>query len=1198
MKKHLVWLLALTLVLTLALPLGARAETPPATATVTIRSQAEGQYLHRFAKPVKVAADLAESYGYTDSVTDGVSALDALVKAHELKYGGAFTKKTAQNYLVVPESGFVSKLFGVETTSNSFSLNQGYPNDGTESPYGGGYNGTFVTSQKIVDGDILDFFFYEDPSWCDYYTWVDLSKSSDGTATVTVTGIMYMAGYMYKTPEDLRAAAEPLEVGLGWVDPETGTVTPIDNVLTDGTTGQATITIPENETRMLVALSATGHEDSWDDVYTIMNPTPVAAGDAVPPVPAAPSGLIVHTGSTPDEENTLLGSDAHPFDPNTLTYTLPSVQDTTTTLRFRAAAGEGEKVTLRYGEKAKDLSDSASKSVSVSNCLHAGRNTLSVEVTPAEGSAKEAVTYTLIIDCVPTLKSLSSDIGFWNAPFEVNTKEYTLTIPASTETLSLTAAAKSSGVQITFNGSENSNVSITGVDTVEVKLTAGEVTNVYTLHLKKAQDKTVSFAVTPEDAVVRVYDPKGTSLTPNADGSYTGLFADSEYTYTVVKTGYVAQTGTVPAEGGKITVTLEKATAAALPEVDAWWPSFRGNPANLGITQTLLPTNPDTASLKWAKRMSADYEGAPSVQIIADDALIVMCGTNLIKLDLATGEELAKAEMVAAPSYGYTPPTYAAGMIFCPLGGGTVQAFNADTLESLWVYTDPLKGQAQSPITYSDGYIYTGFWNAEAKDGNFVCLSVTDEDPAQTNEAKAAAWRHTQPGGFYWAGSIVIGDTVIVGTDDGAAGSKGDSHVYAFSKADGTLRSELTLTGAGDQRSAIVNVDGRLYFTTKGGYLCSAKFADGILSDLKMEHSCFASTSTPIVYKGKVYYGASVPEGTKKVGKVVVADAESLKTLYTVDMPAYPQCSLLMTTAYEASTGYLYLYSTYNKTPGGITMIRIDPTKDTADGAQAVELYNAEGYEQFCICSLICGPDGTLYYKNDSGAVFAVSAPQEEGVILLIDAIGTVTEDSEEKIAAARAAYDALPDTAKAKVTNYDVLTAAEAALAALKQEKADQAAAAAVTEKIAAIGTVTESSEEAIAAARAAYDALSDAAKAKVTNYDVLTAAEAALAALKQEKADQAAAAAVTEKIAAIGTVTKDSGAAIQAARKAYDALTDAQKALVTNYDVLTAAEKAFAATQGSSAPTGDPMMVLPALALLLLSAGGLILLGKKRIF
>lgn len=69
-------------------------------------------------------------------------------------------------------------------------------------------------------------------------------------------------------------------------------------------------------------------------------------------------------------------------------------------------------------------------------------------------------------------------------------------------------------------------------------------------------------------------------------------------------------------------------------------------------------------------------------------------------------------------------------------------------------------------------------------------------------------------------------------------------------------------------------------------------------------------------------------------------------------------------------------------------------------------------------------------------------------------------------------------------------------------------------------------------------------------------------LAVRAQEIADKAAAKAVDDLIDAIGdvTLTDDSKAKIDAARKAYDALTDAQKALVSNLDILTDAEAKLA--------------------------------------
>ena len=60
----------------------------------------------------------------------------------------------------------------------------------------------------------------------------------------------------------------------------------------------------------------------------------------------------------------------------------------------------------------------------------------------------------------------------------------------------------------------------------------------------------------------------------------------------------------------------------------------------------------------------------------------------------------------------------------------------------------------------------------------------------------------------------------------------------------------------------------------------------------------------------------------------------------------------------------------------------------------------------------------------------------------------------------------------------------------------------------------------------------------------------------------------AVKELIEAIGTVTKDSGEAIAAARKAYDMLGDAEKSYVDNYDKLVKAEQIYGMIQSSNKP------------------------------
>ena len=120
------------------------------------------------------------------------------------------------------------------------------------------------------------------------------------------------------------------------------------------------------------------------------------------------------------------------------------------------------------------------------------------------------------------------------------------------------------------------------------------------------------------------------------------------------------------------------------------------------------------------------------------------------------------------------------------------------------------------------------------------------------------------------------------------------------------------------------------------------------------------------------------------------------------------------------------------------------------------------------------------------------------------------------------------------------------------------------VMDLIDAIGNnVTLDSKEAINQARAAYDALSEDEKQQVGDYyNILKAAEDAYQKLEEAaEADQKAAQAVMDKINAIGEVSLNSGKSIQEARKAYEALTQDQKALVTNLNVLEEAENAYAA-------------------------------------
>ncbi len=140
----------------------------------------------------------------------------------------------------------------------------------------------------------------------------------------------------------------------------------------------------------------------------------------------------------------------------------------------------------------------------------------------------------------------------------------------------------------------------------------------------------------------------------------------------------------------------------------------------------------------------------------------------------------------------------------------------------------------------------------------------------------------------------------------------------------------------------------------------------------------------------------------------------------------------------------------------------------------------------------------------------------------------------------------------------------------------ADQAAAKKVDDLIDAIGEValTDACKDKLEAARKAYDALSEEQKKLVSKLSTLTAAEAAYKTLADKAAaDQAAAKKVDDLIGDIGTVTKGSKDKIEAARKAYNALSEEQKKLISAdaLKTLTDAEAAYAKLKKGSGGSGS---------------------------
>ena len=646
---------------------------------------------------------------------------------------------------------------------------------------------------------------------------------------------------------------------------------------------------------------------------------------------------------------------------------------------------------------------------------------------------------------VPELSSLTVKIA--DAAQRVTKTEtgYKLDLPDSASTVSVTAVPALTSDTVTISGTANTtaDVDVTGKTSFDIVVSGKTLT----VAINRVKTTSVTFTTTPADAAVTVIDQAGTPVLPDSKGVYTLLGgAGYTYTYRVSSSGYVTKTGSltqVQLRGGSllIDVSLAPAGSTVTPvdpsePVTGEWPSFRGNEANNGVTSAKTSISKDETVKSW----SVQIGGTPTPPLMVSGKLYVLTGSTVKAIDPKTGTVTATSEKLAGTSqFGTNPIAYGDGKFYIQLDANTsdekahVQAIDAATLKSVWV-SEGFEGQLISPITYHNGYIYTGTWQQEEKTGTYFCLSTTDEDPTDTDETKYTSWRISKQGGFYWVGAYATDNYVIFGSDNGKGGStEYGSTLYSVNAKTGALiDTETNLIG--DIRSAVVKSGSYVYFASKAGYLYRAAVSNagqlGTPEALKLDGMI---TGTPVVCGDTVFVTCSGQTQFQSPGKIyaIKADAEPMSVYDRAATTGYIQSSLLVSDAYKAGEGKLYIYGSCNEENGTINFFKYDVANHTFDTGVTKELYTPTGAEkQYNLCSLICDARGTLYFKNDSGYLTALAREVIETDVSkvedMIDALFPITDDSLTAIKQARRYYEALSDK-KSEVTNLTSLERAEA---------------------------------------------------------------------------------------------------------------------------------------------------------------------------
>lgn len=410
---------------------------------------------------------------------------------------------------------------------------------------------------------------------------------------------------------------------------------------------------------------------------------------------------------------------------------------------------------------------------------------------------------------------------------------------------------------------------------------------------------------------------------------------------------------------------------AARPNWDSDWPGFTSSDK---VTDAPVPTK--DAEAKWVSELKGKNEWSKGISdpLLVGDYLYVAVGSKLLKKNVDTGETVAESPL-AAKIDSTSRMVYTGGVILVPLSNGRLQALTVDALATVWV-TDELPAgpdgaqQSLASITVRDGFAYFGTASAgwsDSSDGYLLCVRISDGK---------VMWQHKNENskGYYWAGLAFSGNYGVIADDSGTVSTVDPEtgKTVASLKIAERVRTTVLVDGS---IAYVVSADGVLHKLSVG--------TDGTLSELGKVTFGGSSTSTPVLANGKIVVGGASTESfmggyqnkyTYHYGQLAVIDAETLAVDYSIckadgsyirqgtsgggDVKSQPVVSV--------QNGETYVYFTSNNNPGGIYRYRIGDN-------EAELLYTPDAKDQqYCMASISVGSDGSLYYVNDSGKLFAV----------------------------------------------------------------------------------------------------------------------------------------------------------------------------------------------------------------------------------
>ncbi|WP_167879463.1 PQQ-binding-like beta-propeller repeat protein [Methanococcoides sp. NM1] len=385
------------------------------------------------------------------------------------------------------------------------------------------------------------------------------------------------------------------------------------------------------------------------------------------------------------------------------------------------------------------------------------------------------------------------------------------------------------------------------------------------------------------------------------------------------------------------------------------WAQFQNGWLKPGMTGSYAPID-DSAGLKWSADHSGEHIDCPPV-VVGDVVYTYTSNGTLYAHNKNDATFLWKKGLEPAIIQSSTP-AYGDGNIFVASMGGNLSAYNADSGVEQWSIEVSDEG-FESPITYFDHRIYIG-------DG--LGLDVGTKYYHCYDDLGNHLWSYpnNDSAGFIWNGASVVGDYVVYSTHEGK--------LVCLDRKEGTLVDEVNLDSdvstrisfanetPGLFRSSVVYEDGYVYATSEQGqdmgFLWKIGFNSGTGQFLNDGWSLMQgfSTSTPVVYNGRVYVGQGEHGYT---GKLNCVDDSTGQLIWSYDAPDGVKSSPVVSTYYDKP----FIYFTSAMEDGSLYCLDENGT--------LIWEYNPPGDTSYVLQGAAVS-QGKVYYGTNAGYLYCI----------------------------------------------------------------------------------------------------------------------------------------------------------------------------------------------------------------------------------